>query len=247
MSIDQKVSTVMEVAGRTASPIEDVYRAMNAKRSLLQSEIDLVNEKLRHYIDKRQNFQLSASDVQTVDELYLLRERFQQEIRDLVPSTLKNVGQLMQNPSFVLESAPSINSYTPPSSSSSTASQPTKEMPTQTTVDMTLLNHPQAPRSTLELLAQLGDDLNLCSANLHELHQLQEKVVQETVMPTPDIVQKLNSRIRRLYEQTATVHQRHLMHNYPAKMRVQLDMLDLVRSSSTKRKVSSNTQKTINK
>ena len=241
MSIDQKVSTVMEVAGRTASPIEDVYRAMNAKRSLLQSEIDLVNEKLRHYIDKRQNFQLSASDVQTVDELYLLRERFQQEIRDLVPSTLKNVGQLMQNPSFVLESTP-ILTPTPAS-----VSQPTKEAPTQTTVDMTLLNHPQAPRSTLELLAQLGDDLNLCSANLHELHQLQEKVVQETVMPTPDIVQKLNSRIRRLYDQTATVHQRHLMHNYPAKMRVQLDMLDLVRSSSTKRKVSSNTQKTNNK
>lgn len=239
MSIDQKVSTVMEVAGRTASPIEDVYRAMNAKRSLLQSEIDLVNEKLRHYIDKRQNFQLSASDVQTVDELYLLRERFQQEIRDLVPSTLKNVGQLMQNPSFVLESAPIL---TP-----APVSQPTKETPTQTTVDMTLLNHPQAPRSTLELLAQLGDDLNLCSVNLHELHQLQEKVVQETVMPTPDIVQKLNSRIRRLYEQTATVHQRHLMHNYPAKMRVQLDMLDLVLSSSTKRKAYSTTQKTTSK
>lgn len=199
----------MSTTTATAAPVttNDPWRYLQAKRSLLQGEVDAVNDQLQHYIDKKQNFSLTAEETAKVAELYDLRQHLQQQLRDLNPTVM------MQQPD------PFLALMTSSAPSSSTANDNDEGD------DAVLLRDPQAPTKLLQLMASLHQDARRLHDELTETHVALERTLKETVMPTPEIVAKLTQRLRRMYRTTGDVVERHRSGNYDDVVALQLHVL----------------------
>ena len=217
-AVNAKLKEVELMSGRLQGA--DAWKYMRARHSLLQSEIDTANDRLRHFIDKKQHFGLSPAELQTVDLLYELRQRLEQEQRELVPHALEQAAQSLQQPAHFVVQDPLLLLEEHKKGAKDSKDDES---------DRALLEDPLAPRNLLEVMLQLVGDGTKAHDELTDVHVAFERALRETVMPTPEVVAKMLQRTKNLYRVVDRTFERHMFQAYPETVAAQLATLQRLR------------------
>lgn len=218
-AVNAKLKEVELMSGRLQGA--DAWKYMRARHSLLQSEIDTANDRLRHFIDKKQHFGLNEAELRTVELLYELRQRLEQEQRELVPHALEQASQSLQQPAHFVVQDPLLLLE---------EQKQQKQKKDDKGDDRSLLEDPLAPRNLLEVMLQLAGDGAKAHDELTDVHVAFEKALRETVMPTPEVVAKMLQRTKNLYRVVDRTFERHMFQAYPETVAAQLATLQRLKA-----------------
>lgn len=220
-AVNAKLKEVELMSGRLQGA--DAWKYMRARHSLLQSEIDTANDRLRHFIDKKQHFGLNEAELRTVELLYELRQRLEQEQRELVPHALEQASQSLQQPAHFVVQDPLL--LLEEQKQQKKGAKDSKD----DGGDRALLEDPLAPRNLLEVMLQLAGDGAKAHDELTDVHVAFERALRETVMPTPEVVAKMLQRTKNLYRVVDRTFERHMFQAYPETVAAQLATLQRLR------------------